>query len=58
MINNLLDFTDIFNQIRVDERQNIIEHLQGMKIKEEMKAAIIHAIEQLPLGATNEPATD
>ena len=51
MINNLLDFTDIFNQVRIDERQNIINLINSQELWEidELKKAI----EQLPVGATN-----
>ena len=66
MINNLLDFTDIFNQIRVDERQNIINLIDSQELWEidELKKAISaidelkKAINQIPEGDTNEPATD
>lgn len=66
MINNLLDFTDIFNQIRIDERQNIINLIDSQELWEidELKKAILaidelkKAINQIPEGDTNEPATD
>lgn len=60
-INNLIDFGDVFNAIRLEERTQIVQLLETVLTEDnaELIKTIIDGIQELPLpGGNSEPTAD